>query len=540
MLRKLKIGPRSILSFSMLGLITLLLGLVAIVQLGRIGQEVNVMASLRIPAATEVGEIRRDFLLIRLYTLNALYADDAQRRQDALVRLNELESSYQKNMAEMEKHIESDEGHQLLAKVVSSKTDYDQLQQRLLAMIRAGDLAGAEQFRHQGFNETGQLVTSHLNELGAYQKQRANDAAAITNKMIARSNTIMVVAIVLAMALVVVLALLFSRSLLLPIRKAVEVSGTIASGNLTSRFSDDARDEAGDMIRALATMQQRLKQTIMEINDSSSQLASTAEELSVVTDQSTRTLQQQSDELEQAATAVNEMTSAVEEVARNAAATSHNSDTADDKARIGRDKVTHTINTVAELEQEISHTRQGVESLATRVRDIGTVLDVIRGIAEQTNLLALNAAIEAARAGESGRGFAVVADEVRALAHRTQESTKEIEAMMHAIQSETNDTVSAIQVSTERSAQTRQIAQEAGEALALIADAIMQINEQNQTIASAAEEQASVSREVDRNLVNIRDLSVQTSAGANQTNASSNDLARLAEQLNQLVARFQV
>ncbi|WP_346351666.1 methyl-accepting chemotaxis protein [Oceanimonas sp. AH20CE76] len=540
MLRKLKIGPRSVLSFSALGLVTLLLGLTAILQFSRVGDEVNIMADRRIPAAIKVGEIRRDFLLIRLYTLNALYADTSQRRQNALSRLQELESSFQSNMQEMSGYIESETGSRLMADISASKEKYDQLQQRLIGMINAGQLELAEQFRYQDFDGTGLQVTNYLNELGADQKTRANTAAAVTNNMISSSSTIMVVAILVAIALVIVLALLFSRSLLLPIRKAVEVSRTIASGNLTSQFNDDANDEAGDMIRALRDMQQRLKQTIVEINDSSNQLASTAEELNVVTDQSTRTLQQQSDELEQAATAVNEMTSAVEEVARNAAATSQNSDTADDKARIGRDKVSHTINTVAELEQEITNTRHGVESLATRVRDIGTVLDVIRGIAEQTNLLALNAAIEAARAGESGRGFAVVADEVRALAHRTQDSTKEIEAMMHAIQGETNDTVNAIQVSTERSAQTRQIALEAGDALELIAEAIMQINEQNQTIASAAEEQASVSREVDRNLVNIRDLSVQTAAGANQTNASSNDLARLAEQLNQLVKKFQV
>ncbi|WMC11195.1 methyl-accepting chemotaxis protein [Oceanimonas pelagia] len=540
MLRKLKIGPRAMLSFGLLGAITLLLGLLAMAQFGRIGQEVSVMANMRIPAAIRIGEMRSGFLLIRLYTMNALFADTEQRRRDALARLETLEKDFATHIEKMGQRVESAEGRQLLSNIINSKAEYDGLHHRLLNMLQNGQIEQARLFRHQGFNELGLKVSTDLDKLGDYQKLRADEAVAITDDIIAFSNTAMTAAIALALGLMVTLALLFSRSLLLPIRKAVEVSSTIAAGNLTSCFSDDARDEAGDMIRALAGMQQRLKQTIAEINDSSSRLAATAEELSVVTDQSTRTQQQQSDELEQAATAVNEMTSAVEEVARNAAATSHNSDVADDKARIGRDKVTHTINTVAELEQEMTHTRAGVESLATRVRDIGTVLDVIRGIAEQTNLLALNAAIEAARAGESGRGFAVVADEVRALAHRTQESTREIEAMMNAIQNETNDTVNAIQVSTERSAQTRQVAQEAGEALQLIAEAIMQINEQNQTIASAAEEQASVSREVDRNLVNIRDLSVQTSAGANQTSASSNDLARLAEQLNQLVGRFQI
>ncbi|WP_458735595.1 methyl-accepting chemotaxis protein [Zobellella taiwanensis] len=540
MLRTLTIGQRSALSFGLLGLITIALGIIAMIQFGRIGQVVGTMADTRMPAAITVGELRRDFLLIRLYTLNALYAENAQGRSSALTRLDELDGSFADNMRKMEGFVETPDGKQLLAEVAATKAEYDSLHQRLSAIISGSDLAGAERFRHQGFNELGLKVTDTLNRLGAYQQQRSDQAAEGAHGMISAANLLMGVAIVVAAALVALFALLFSRSLLGPIRKALEVCRTIAGGNLTTEFGDRARDEMGEMIRALAQMQSQLKKTIFDINDSSSQLASTAEELSVVTDQSTRTLQQQSDELEQAATAVNELTAAVEEVARNAAATAQNSDLADDKAQVGRGKVNHTIDTVAELEREITQTMHGVESLAARVKDIGGVLDVIRAIAEQTNLLALNAAIEAARAGDSGRGFAVVADEVRALAHRTQESTKEIEAMMHAIQSDTSTTVGAIKSSTERTVLTRQIAQEAGEALEQIAAAIVQISEQNQTIASAAEEQATVAREVDKNLVNIRDLSVQTSAGANQTSASSTELARLAEQLNQLVNRFRI
>ncbi|HHJ4328629.1 TPA: methyl-accepting chemotaxis protein, partial [Klebsiella pneumoniae] len=157
-----------------------------------------------------------------------------------------------------------------------------------------------------------------------------------------------------------------------------------------------------------------------------------------------------------------------------------------------------------------------------------------------TNLLALNAAIEAARAGEAGRGFAVVADEVRALAHRTQQSTQEIEQMIGGIQQGTEDAVKAMRLSSERTASTLQLAEAAGGALDEIAAAISAINERNLVIASASEEQTQVAHEVDRNLVNIRDLSVQTTAGANQTNVASQELSRLALNLNGLVSRFRV
>ena len=178
--------------------------------------------------------------------------------------------------------------------------------------------------------------------------------------------------------------------------------------------------------------------------------------------------------------------------------------------------------------------------MAEQSQEIGKVLDVIRAIAEQTNLLALNAAIEAARAGESGRGFAVVADEVRALAHRTQNSTQEIEQMVSGMRTGASQALASMQASNGRARETRELAQSAGTALGEITSGISEMYERNLVIASAAEEQAQVAREVDRNLVNIRDLSVQSATGAHQTSASSHELSRLAADLSRLVGRFSV
>ncbi|MGE6534890.1 methyl-accepting chemotaxis protein [Pseudomonas sp. NPDC077405] len=287
-------------------------------------------------------------------------------------------------------------------------------------------------------------------------------------------------------------------------------------------------------------MQARLRETIMSISDSSTQLAAAAEELNVVTEDSSRGLAQQNSEIEQAATAVNQMTAAVDEVARNAVATAEASKQSEQSGREGQQQVSRTVQSINDLAQGVTTTAGQVGELANKVRDITKVLDVIRAIAEQTNLLALNAAIEAARAGDAGRGFAVVADEVRALAHRTQQSTQEIEEMIGGIQHGTESAVRAMQQSNQQAHSTLVVAQAAGQALDQIAAAIATISERNLVVASASEEQAQVSREVDRNLMNIRDLSMQTSAGANQTSAASQELAQLAVGLRALVGRFSV
>ncbi|WP_416194410.1 methyl-accepting chemotaxis protein [Pseudomonas putida] len=285
-------------------------------------------------------------------------------------------------------------------------------------------------------------------------------------------------------------------------------------------------------------MRERLRETLGEISGSSTQLAAASEELNAVTEEAGRGLTRQHDEIEQAATAVNEMSAAVDEVARNAVSTSEASRASTQSAQQGQARVSQTIEAISDLTEEVTASAALVETLAEQSQQVGKVLDVIRAIAEQTNLLALNAAIEAARAGESGRGFAVVADEVRALAHRTQNSTQEIEQMVSLMRNGASQALQAMQSSSARAQSTQELAQSAGQALHEITSGISEMYERNLVIASAAEEQAQVAREVDRNLTNIRDLSVQSATGSQQTNVASQELSRLANGLNGLVKRF--
>ncbi|WP_431194220.1 methyl-accepting chemotaxis protein [Pseudomonas viridiflava] len=262
--------------------------------------------------------------------------------------------------------------------------------------------------------------------------------------------------------------------------------------------------------------------------------------MTAITTQTSGDLHNQNDEIQQAATAVNEMTVAVEEVARNAVSTADASSASTTTAQMGRQRVDGTIQAIERMGQRVEDASSQVRELAEHSQDIGKILDVIRGVAEQTNLLALNAAIEAARAGEAGRGFAVVADEVRALAGRTQTSTQEIEQMVAAIRAGTAKVVDTMQATNEQALTTLDMARTAGGALDEIAQAISLIHERNLVIASASEEQAQVAREIDRNLVNIRDLSIQTSEGAGQIDSASQSLSGLSHDLKTMVGRFQL
>ncbi|WP_410524893.1 methyl-accepting chemotaxis protein [Pseudomonas sp. DTU_2021_1001937_2_SI_NGA_ILE_001] len=358
--------------------------------------------------------------------------------------------------------------------------------------------------------------------------------------MFANSQKITILAIVLAVALTVLLSWRVTRSLTAPLSTAVTAAQTIASGDLTRELDLAGKDEAAQLLQAMHAMQTTLRGTLEHIGKSAEQLASSTEQMSAVMSESAQGLQQQNNEIEMAATAVTEMSHAVEEVASNAVTTSADSKAAAETARFGQVQLTDTLTAIGALTGNVLTASEQARHLADQTQNISKVLDVIRAVAEQTNLLALNAAIEAARAGEAGRGFAVVADEVRSLAHRTGESTREIEQMIGSIQQGTSQTVSALLTSAEQARQTQEQARAANEALSTITQAVSGIDERNLVIASAAEEQAQVAREVDRNLVRIRDLSIQTSAGAEQTQTASQELSRLAGDLSGLVRRFKV
>ncbi|OJT50659.1 methyl-accepting chemotaxis protein [Pseudomonas moraviensis] len=539
-IRSLNIAPRAGLGFGLLALMVFALGAFALLQMSNMRAQSDEVDNNWLPSVMAVGEMSQDMLRLRALTMRLLLNRDPKALEQNVAKLDELRSGLSEAQQRYDALIVLPEERVLFERFKGTEHKYLELQAQVLQLSAQNRVADASAILNDQMSPLADEIAATLRQLVELNKQNAGLATEAARLVFKQSRLWVAVMIAMAALITVGLALLLTRSIVVPLSQSLSVAEVVAGGDLTGDIHITGKDEPARLLQALKSMQHNLRDTIRRISESSTQLASAAEELSSVTEDATRGLHQQSQEIEQAATAVNQMTAAVEEVANNAVATSEASRESDRIARQGREQVQQTVTSIEFLAGDVTNNAAQVEALAQKVHGISKVLDVIRSIAEQTNLLALNAAIEAARAGDAGRGFAVVADEVRALAHRTQQSTQEIEQMIGGIQQGTDSAVSSMQQSNSRARSTLELAKSAGSALEEIASAFTLINERNLIIASASEEQAAVAREVDRNLMNIRDLAMQTSAGANQTSAASQELSKLAVDLNGMVARFSV
>ncbi|MCI9876605.1 methyl-accepting chemotaxis protein [Pseudomonas atacamensis] len=539
-IRSLNIAPRAGLGFGLLALMVFALGAFALLQMSNMRAQSDEVDNNWLPSVMAVGEMSQDMLRLRALTMRLLLNRDPKALEQNVAKLDELRSGLSEAQQRYDGLIVLPEERVLFERFKGTEHKYLELQAQVLQLSAQNQVAEASAILNDQMSPLADEIAATLRQLVELNKQNAGLATEAARLVFKQSRLWVAVMIAMAALITVGLALLLTRSIVVPLSQSLSVAEVVAGGDLTGDIHITGKDEPARLLQALKSMQHNLRDTIRRISESSTQLASAAEELSSVTEDATRGLHQQSQEIEQAATAVNQMTAAVEEVANNAVATSEASRESDRIARQGREQVQQTVTSIEFLAGDVTNNAAQVEALAQKVHGISKVLDVIRSIAEQTNLLALNAAIEAARAGDAGRGFAVVADEVRALAHRTQQSTQEIEQMIGGIQQGTDSAVSSMQQSNSRARSTLELAKSAGSALEEIASAFTLINERNLVIASASEQQAAVAREVDRNLMNIRDLAMQTSAGANQTSAASQELSKLAVDLNGMVARFSV
>ena len=388
-----------------------------------------------------------------------------------------------------------------------------------------------------------ETATKRIDLMGELEQELAQDVGALAAQVLDEVSDalwITLALVVVALALVVGLSLMIIHNIKLAVRDVNHALLAVSAGDLTAKAHYEGKDEFGEISRNLNTMALELQQVVGEIRSATAQVATAAEESSAVTVQTSQSIDKQRQGTELVVTAINEMSATVRDVARSTNDAAELSQQLNSNTAQGRVEIESTIGLIRQLSTQADETASIIEELKRESDSISSVLDVIRGIADQTNLLALNAAIEAARAGEHGRGFAVVASEVRVLAQKTQESTGSIQEMISTLQGGADRAARSMQETLSKAQAGSSNVEHAGELLTEIAAGVSAISDRNFQIATAAEEQSAVAEDINRNIVEISDVAIQVSAGAEQTAMTSLELARLAEHQQQLVGRFKI
>ncbi|MBI5561716.1 MAG: HAMP domain-containing protein [Deltaproteobacteria bacterium] len=312
------------------------------------------------------------------------------------------------------------------------------------------------------------------------------------------------------------------------------------TGDLTTQIEIHAEDESGQMSAAFNRMMDKFHAIIAEIHSSADQLASSSEELSASAIQIADGTKQQAAKATQVSTSAHEMSTTVIEVARNVGAAAEAAKAASAVAVTGGVVVDKTIESMNGISKNAKESSVIIASLGGRSREIGNIINVINDIADQTNLLALNAAIEAARAGEQGRGFAVVADEVRKLAEKTMGATKEIGAMIKAMQDEMTRAIKSVEGEVTAVAYGVQYAGDAGDALREIVGKVDVVTSMNHQITTAIEEQSAVTEQISGDIAEVATVVNQTTSAAHQIARASEEIAELASRLKTTVEAFKI
>ncbi|GAB2603191.1 methyl-accepting chemotaxis protein [Nitrincola alkalisediminis] len=459
--------------------------------------------------------------------------------------LSEARSDQRENAATFREMLQSNQNlitdqttQRALQTVLPVLNDYIQSAERIVSL--------AETNQNQALRELNDFRSAYsrlADEMENLTELIEGEAAAVearANSSALRSNLLMGTALGTGVLLMVFVAWIVSRSIIHPLNQLVIGAEIAATGDLSQHIEMNGKDEIVNTARALELMRANLATMVASISESANQLSSASGAMTSAVVQNRSRVDWQQAEISQVATAMHQMTATAQDVSQNISHIANAAMEANREGTAGTEVVDKTIKEIQSLAQQIEQSSVVINQLSEDSEDISQVLSTITGIAEQTNLLALNAAIEAARAGEQGRGFAVVADEVRNLASRTQQSTEQIQTTIQKLQGGSRSAVKAMESSRNKSNEVMDQARNAGASLEAIVRSVADINNMSIQIASAAEQQSSVSEDISQSLERIDSKSRETTESLEHTNNAASSVSNIASELSKAVSRFRL
>ncbi|WXL27673.1 methyl-accepting chemotaxis protein [Ectopseudomonas mendocina] len=529
------------LPIMLLAVLFIAMGLVAMHGINQVAGSSTTLTKRYLPGISLLLNADRDLYQAFLAERSLLLVKGGERTKI-------LSAEHAENLAQVSERIHKFAAMQPSAEALKLVDEFDTTFERWkvtsqeVLRLSSTDLLAARELSFNKSRDQFQATRSVIDKLGEMDDSEANaegQAAIELGEALAwQQGVIIVVGLGICLLLVMGVPLLVTG----PLNRLLERISQIAEGDgdLRTRLDVLSDDEVGRVSFAFNRFLDTLQPLIKEVGRVTGEVEVSAKHLAEMAAENDRLISREHAAVDQVSTAATEMSSAVHEVARNAQSAADASRNAEEQSRNGAEVVGATITLIRQLAQEVEGASLKIQALEQEASSIDAVLAVIRGIAEQTNLLALNAAIEAARAGEQGRGFAVVADEVRALAARTQESTKDIQTMIERLQLGVQDAVKATHAGSLKARQSVEQAAGVDQSLADTGDSVLRINDMTAQIATACEEQSSVTEEIARNISDIRDLSNDALQTSERSAQASRHLSDLSRDLARLVSRFRV